>query len=122
MRKSGEIARKFGRIDPQRWGAEWRRLHPVKPVETVAGRLSAPVRTVEKWFDGSCAPSLYWLGEILHAYGPEFLAAGMSDPPPWLERAARQERRARLDDEIAVLGALKDALAAEARERRKARP
>ncbi|AWN43139.1 hypothetical protein [Methylobacterium durans] len=75
---------------------EWRRLHPLKPVQTVAGNLGAPARTVEKWFSGQACPSLVWVGPIFSAYGPEFLVAGMRSPPAWLREAARQEKRRRL--------------------------
>lgn len=95
MRESGAKAPKVGWIDAQLWVEEWRRLHPVKPVHCVAGRLDAPARTVEKWFAGA-APSLAWFGAILAAYGPGFVLAGMRNPPAWLNDAARREKRERL--------------------------
>lgn len=96
MRRSGVKVAHFAAIDSQLWVDEWRRIHPVKPQQCVADMLDAPVRTVEKWFNGSARPSFDWWGPIMHSYGPEFFAAGMHTPPEWLDNAARLERKQRL--------------------------
>ncbi len=96
MKRSGESATLGWSIHPQGWVDEWRRLHPVKPVQCVAGRIGAPIKTVEKWFSGESRPSLDWVGPILNAYGLSFIVTGMAAPAPWLNDAARDERRARL--------------------------
>ena len=96
MRKSGKSEAQGWVINPTSWIDEWRRLHPVKPVQCVAERINAPVRTVEKWFSGDSRPSFDWFGPILCAYGLGFVVAGMARPAPWLDDMAREERRAAL--------------------------
>jgi len=95
VRKSGRKARNHGAFDTQLWVSEWRRLHPSKPVATVADAIGAPSRTVEKWFNGG-SPALRWVGPIFCAYGATFVAAGMRNAPSWLREASRREQRERL--------------------------
>ncbi|WP_336488320.1 hypothetical protein [Methylobacterium nigriterrae] len=96
MRKSGGNLTKGWEINPQRWVDEWRRIHPVKPAQCVAENLSAPPKTVEKWFAGTSRPSFDWFGPILCVYGLGFVVGGIPAPTPWLDDAAREERRQQL--------------------------
>ena len=96
MRKSGGNVTQGWEINPQLWVEEWRRIHPIKPAQCVAENLSAPLKTVEKWFAGTSRPSFDWFGPILCVYGLGFVVGGMSAPTPWLDDAAREERRQQL--------------------------
>src|ERR1700712_5898656 len=96
MRNSSGNSVKGWEIDPQTWVDEWRRMHPVKPAQCVASNLNAPLKTVEKWFAGTSRPSFDWFGPILCAYGLGFVVAGIPAPTPWLDDAAREERRQKL--------------------------
>ena len=96
MRKSGRDDTLGWVIHTQHWVVEWKKLYPSKPAHCVAERLNAPVRTVEKWFSGEARPSFDWFGPILCAYGLGFVIGGMSDPAPWLDNLAREERTQRL--------------------------
>lgn len=91
MRKSGGADTQGWVIKPQLWVAQWRQIHPIKPVQCVAESLNAPPRTVEKWFSGEAKPSLDYVGPILNRYGLAFVVGAMAAPMPWLDDLAREE-------------------------------
>lgn len=92
MGKSGGADTQGWVIKPQHWVAQWRQIHPVKPVQCVAESLNAPPRTVEKWFSGEAKPSLDYVGPILNRYGLAFIVGAMAAPLPWLDDLAREEQ------------------------------
>jgi len=108
MRKSGYDDTQGWVIEPQRWVAQWRQLHPVKPAHCVAEAINAPPRTVEKWFSGEAKPSLDYVGPILNRYGLAFVVGAMANPLPWLDDLAREERKLKL---LAERQAIDDMLA-----------
>ncbi|KNY21713.1 hypothetical protein AKJ13_15890 [Methylobacterium sp. ARG-1] len=96
MRKSGSSDTQGWVIEPQRWVAQWRQIHPVKAAQCVAEAINAPARTVEKWFSGEAKPSLDYVGPILNRYGLAFVVGAMANPVPWLDDLAREERKLKL--------------------------
>ncbi|KAB1079350.1 hypothetical protein [Methylobacterium soli] len=64
--------------------------------------------TIAKWLDRGSAPTSWAFLRLLSAYGPELACAVMTDPPAWLDRAAREEERRRLEAQIAALQARLD--------------
>lgn len=105
MGRATKTRTRSGVIDHQLCVAEWRRRHPVGTAASVAARIGAHVRTVENWLHGVSRPNGMWLGIIIAVYGPDFLAAVMTDPPDWLVEAGRQMERARLLEEREALAA-----------------
>lgn len=106
---SGMIAQGRG-ISPPMLGDMLRRAEPAKTASSVAARIGAPVRTVEKWIEGACEPSAPWLARLVVAYGPGLIEVYLAgERPGWLARAALDHshevylaRRAALDAEFGV--------------------
>ena len=88
--------------------------HPQKTAANVVidtdGRLKEA--QIERWLEGVSAPSGAALIVLISAYGPEFLAAVLQNPPAWLDAARRSESVARIDAEIEKLKAKREAAAA----------
>lgn len=103
MRKSGGNSPKLGGIHPQTWGRVLRLRHPAKTADCVAAATGVPVRTVEKWLDGTSSPSASAFLRLILAYGPGLLADITPAAPSWLSAAARTERLAALEAEHARL-------------------
>ena len=84
MRKSGEnITQGWG----ERAVAHLRRLHPYGTARRVAHDLQVPVRTAEKWMDGSSRMSADAVLRAFAVYGPPFMAA-VFPRLAWVEAAA----------------------------------
>lgn len=110
MRKSGPNETVFspngGKLSPEsaaRAAAFLRQAHPSKTPEFVETRTGGLVSAgaVKKWLAGAGSPSFIACMALIVAYGPEFLAAVLDDPPGWLSAAARQERQRALEAEQA---------------------
>jgi DNA-binding phage protein len=82
-----------------------RHLHPYKTAECVAADTGIRATTVAKWLERGSAPNLAAGFRLIRAYGPEFVCAVMTNPPEWLDAAAREEKRNRLRTAIAALQA-----------------
>ena len=82
-----------------------RHLYPAKTAEAVSADVGLPVSTVAKWIEGVAVPGDFALFRLGCVYGPEFLCALTDSPPPWLDRAYREERQRKLDEKIAALQA-----------------
>ncbi len=68
MRGSGEnITQGWG----ERIASFLRSIHPYATAKLVARDAKVPVRTVEKWLDGTSAPSLDHFMRVLAAYAPD---------------------------------------------------
>jgi hypothetical protein len=80
-----------------------RRRSPFKTGEAVAADTGIAASTIGKWLEGTTVPGGVAFVRLVAAYGPEFLYATMASPPAWLDAAARAERQARLQSEIAAL-------------------
>ena len=90
-------------IDPAgmvRWP---RARHPTKTAATVAGELGAPVETVANWLNHGTLPNGRMLVLMVCVYGPDFLAAILTDPPDWLSKAAMLAEQERLEAQIAAM-------------------
>lgn len=85
-----------------------RRIHPLKTAENVAADTGISPNTIAKWLERGSAPTSWAFLKLLSAYGPELACAVMTDPPSWLDRAAREEERRRLEGQIAALQARLD--------------
>jgi DNA-binding phage protein len=93
-----------------------RALHaaaPGKIAERVEAECGIAAGTVRKWLDRSSAPSFSAYLALIHAYGPEFLAAVMDRPPAWITTAARVTAHERVTKQIAELEAEAERLASE---------
>lgn len=68
-----------GYRNPHLWGERignfLRAAHPLSTAKLVSRDLDVPVRTVEKWLDGTAAPSLDAFMRMLGFYGPGLLLA-----------------------------------------------
>ena len=82
-----------------------RALYPVKTADNVAADTGISANTVSKWLDRGSAPTSWAFLRLLEAYGAEFACAVMAKPPVWLDRAAREQKRDRLQAQIATLQA-----------------
>lgn len=114
MGKSGQ---KFGKFSESRGKisgacalravAYLRAQHGAKAAEAVSAATGGyvSVDTARKWFAGVSAPSFFAFAALIAAYGPEFLHAVMETPPPWLDRAAREQALARIEMEQQALTA-----------------
>lgn len=80
-----------------------RSLYPVKTAENVAADTGISANTIAKWLDRGSAPASWAFIRLLEAYGPELACAVMAAPPIWLDRAASEQRRERLQAQIASL-------------------
>lgn len=93
---------------PQAMGIDMARLaqflrgrYPVGTAPAVASDLDVSPRTVEGWL--SSCPSTPRANHIVRGilvYGPEFLSVLMPEPPGWLSKAARAQKREQLLSEI----------------------
>ena len=78
-------------------------LYPVKTADNVAADTGISPNTITKWLDRGSAPTSWAFLRLLEAYGPDLACAVMTAPPAWLDRAAREQRRERLEAQIASL-------------------
>lgn len=83
-----------------------------KIAERVEAECGIAAGTVRKWLDRASAPSFSAYLALIHAYGPEFLAAVMDRPPAWITVAARGAARERVMKQIAELEAEAERLSA----------
>lgn len=103
---------KSGVMTHQGWCYEHARLvrwlkarWPQNTAKAAARDIGAPFRTVQNWLAGTSTPSAIWIIRLIAAYGPEFLAAIMTDPPSWIDQAKIAQERAVLARQMAVLEA-----------------
>jgi hypothetical protein len=96
----GKNSKGFG-ITPKTFGgsvaAFLKARHPIKTAAQVAsdtGGACSPAQ-VEKWLDGSSAPSGPAFASLASAYGLEFLAAVLP-PADWLDDARNRQQEAEL--------------------------
>ncbi|KQP61084.1 transcriptional regulator [Methylobacterium sp. Leaf108] len=80
-----------------------RSLYPTKTADNVAVDTGISANTISKWLERGSAPASWAFLRLLEAYGPELACAVMADPPAWLDRAAREQKRERLEAQIASL-------------------
>lgn len=82
--------------------------YPVKTTENVSADTGISGNTIAKWLDRGSAPSAWAMLRLLDAYGAEFAVAVMTKPPAWVCKAAREQKRQQLADQIASLQAQLD--------------
>lgn len=82
-----------------------RERHPRKTAENIEAETGIAAKTVAKWLEGVCLPGFPAVLTLTSAYGPEFLCAVMDNPPRWLSEAARLEKAAQVERQIAALQA-----------------
>ena len=109
MGKSHVAAAQVGDVDrtavQERTTDFLRQLYPVKTADNVAADTGISANTVSKWLDRGSAPTSWAFLRLLEAYGAEFACAVMAKPPVWLDRAAHEQKRDRLQAQIATLQA-----------------
>ena len=108
MRKSGEVLRSIGVLEPQIFGsriAEFLRgIHPVKTALSVEAETRISSKTVGKWLEGASSPSGNAYHRLIEVYGPElFVFVSPDASPASLRDAARICRQARLERQAAVI-------------------
>jgi hypothetical protein len=81
------------------------RRHPEKTAYHVAAETGLPADTVKKYLRLEMAPGFKATIVLVCTYGPELLAAMLSEPPEWLDPAMRQRDQAALTQELAALSA-----------------
>lgn len=109
MRKSAEKSTQHCGKTPARVRDFLRRREPFKTaqaVETACARegYRVPARTVERWLDGSSAPSGHHFCALIATYGLDVLE-GVIPGAGWLTAARRAERRERYAQQRAALEA-----------------
>lgn len=82
-----------------------RSRHPAKTADNVAAETGIPFGTIAKWLERSSPPGTVAILRLAAAYGPEFLLAAYPKAPAWLDAAARAQRLAALDAQLAALEA-----------------
>lgn len=87
-----------------------RARHPTKTAACVAAETGLPIDSVKKWLAGDAVPGGRALLALLCLYGPDLAHAMLNGMPAWMSSAARAERARKLDAEIAVRRAERDAL------------
>lgn len=108
MRKSGEVLRTIGVIEPQIFGgriAEFLRgIHPAKTALSVEAETRISSKTVGKWLEGASSPSGNAYHRLIEVYGPElFVFVSPDASPESLQEAARICRQARLERQAATI-------------------
>lgn len=86
-----------------------RKVHPTKSADNVAADTGLSVNTVRKWFSREATPNAYAVMLLIGAYGPELLCAALTNPPAWLDKAARERDIAEYDAKIAALQQAREA-------------
>lgn len=87
-----------------------RKLHPVKTADAVQAETGIPSTTVGKWLALQSSPSLPAFARLVFAYGPDVVSALFRKAPAWLDAAARAQRLAALDAQLAALQSEKESL------------
>ncbi len=107
LKNRGKLARKVEAAAPSTsdFAAFLRNQHPSDTVYWVASLGGFKESTVEAWIYEKALPQARHLGPLLAIYGPDVLAAIFPGGFDWLERAVMDERKARIDAEIASLSA-----------------
>ncbi|GBU18057.1 hypothetical protein AOPFMNJM_4003 [Methylobacterium jeotgali] len=108
MRKSGEVLRQLGVIEPQtfaeRIGEFLRGIHPAKTAANVEADTGISAKTVSKWLERASSPSGTAYHRLIEAYGPElFVFVSPDASPASLQEAARVCQQARLERQAAAL-------------------
>lgn len=105
MRKSFASTTRGLRFDYARF-SEWLRSRwPTATAKSAAHDIGANPRTIENWLSGVSTPSAPWILRLIALYGPDFLAAVMTDPPAWLDEAQIAQERASLQRDMIRLAA-----------------
>lgn len=84
----------------ERVSAFLRGLHARKTADQVSAETGISAKTISTWLDGTSCPGGVAFARLVMAYGPDFLSAVLTNPPAWLDKAARDERTAKLEREI----------------------
>ena len=108
MRKSGEVLRTIGVLEPQIFGsriAEFLRgIHPIKTALSVEAETRISAKTVGKWLEGASSPSGNAYHRLIEVYGPElFVFVSPDASPESLRDAARICQQARLERQASVI-------------------
>ncbi len=110
-----------GYQNPHLWGERignfLRSVHPLSTAKLVSRDLDVPVRTVEKWLDGSANPNLDAFMRMLGFYGPGLLIAvfpGLA----WAEVLKVAFDQAALESQLAAMPARRERAIAALRGRR----
>jgi hypothetical protein len=85
-----------------------RARYPDKTAANVHADTGVRIKTVEKWLSRVSAPGAAHLVVLVTIYGPEFLSALLPGRLAWLDSAAREQERLRLEDDIRRLRARLD--------------
>jgi hypothetical protein len=92
-------------LDGAALSAWLRRRHRFGVSGEVAHRTGIAAGTVENWLGQKARPNLGHFLRLVAVYGPELVAATWADAPAYVIAAARVERAAALEAEIAALEA-----------------
>jgi DNA-binding transcriptional regulator YiaG len=87
-----------------------RETYPHKTADSVAADTGIAAATIRKWLEAKATPNGAAVVLLAAVYGPEFLCAVMDNPPDWMTDAGRAQARARLDDGLAELMRLREAV------------
>src|SRR6185295_17804437 len=80
-----------------------RARHPVKTADNISAETGIGAWTIAKWLERASVPGGIAILRLAAAYGPEFLLAAYPKAPAWLDAAARAQRLAALDAQLAAL-------------------
>ena len=78
-----------------------RSIHPRKTAEEASALTGMSTQTIKTWLHGTSCPGGVALVRLIMTYGPDMLAAVCPTPPAWLDKAARDQRTAALEQDIA---------------------
>lgn len=87
-----------------------RARHPSKTADNISAETGINAGTVSKWLERASVPGGIAILRLAAAYGPEFLLAAYPKAPAWLDAAARAQRLAALDAQLAALQDERDSL------------
>lgn len=92
--------------------SEWLRSRfPASTGANVEADTGIPAATVDNWLQQRSRPSVENFATLIAVYGPALMAACLSKPAEWVNRAIRAERLVEIDEEIEQLKREREKLA-----------
>jgi hypothetical protein len=105
MRKKAPANRQTYRFDKAKLPIYLRSLYARDTAKTVGALLKISPHTVSNWMVGKSCPDFETCGDMIALWGPNFLCAVMTPPPPWAVDAMAREELAELKRRSAAIEA-----------------
>ncbi len=97
---SGGKKSRGGNLDMDGLTLFLRAKFPQATAAQVGHLIGAPSSTVDKWLRGEARPSLEYYAQMVAVFGPVLVAASLKETPFWLVKAAGDDQKRAIKQQI----------------------